>query len=77
MVPPKRYFQEVAHQAKKVRWPDFSTFINAFVVVMVILIIAGLILMFENWTGLQLMNSLKDIFAPIASVGSTASSSVA
>lgn len=61
MVGPKRYFQEVIHQGKKVRWPSFSEFMRIFTVVLVILIIAGLILMFENWTGLTLMNNLKGL----------------
>ena len=77
MTSPKRYFQEVIHQGKKVRWPDFSSFISVFTVVMVVLIISGLILMFENWTGLSLINSLRDVFEPLATTAtSTASSAV-
>lgn len=74
MTSPKKYFQEVIHQAKKVRWPNFTTFINLFTVVLVVLVIAGLILMFENWTGLNLMNSLKDALGTIVNSASSTTS---
>ena len=38
---PIKYFKEVGAQMKKVKWPSFSTFINAFAVILIIGIIAA------------------------------------
>lgn len=62
MTSPKRYFKEVAHQAKKVRWPSWSNFSSKFLVVLIVIILACLILMFENWTAGVLVSSLTNAF---------------
>lgn len=68
---PVKYLKEVGHQLKKVKWPSFSTFMNTFGVVLIIIVIASLILYFETWTGVQLMNSLRDAFKNIATSTTT------
>lgn len=64
---PVKYFKEVIYQTKKVKWPSFPVFMNTFSVILVVVIVSSLILYFESWTGIQLMNSLGDAFSGIAS----------
>lgn len=67
---PVKYFKEVVYQAKKIRWPEFSKFMVVFGVVLSVIVIASIILMFESWAGVQLMNSIRDAFAPFRNVSS-------
>lgn len=69
---PAKYLKEVGHQMKKVKWPSISNFMSTFGVVLIIIIIASLVLYFETWTGVQLMNSLRDAFANIANTSASA-----
>ena len=62
MTSPKKYLKEVSVQAKKVRWPTWSTYSKTLVVVLVVVIIAAIILMIENWVAGSLINGLGDVF---------------
>lgn len=68
---PARYFKEVVHQAKKVKWPSFNTFITTFGVILAVVIIASLVLWFETWVGIELMKTLENVFAPLQGPAST------
>lgn len=70
MVSPRRYMKEVGQQAKKVRWPSWSTYSKTLVVVLVIVIIAAIILMLENWLAGTLVNSLNQVFGNGSSAAS-------
>ena len=65
---PIKYFKEVGSQMKKVKWPSFSTFINAFSVILIIIVIASLVLWLETYAGVQIMEQLKESFTGITPV---------
>jgi preprotein translocase subunit SecE len=50
---------------KKVKWPSFSTFINAFAVILIIIVVASLVLWLETYAGVQIMEQLKESFAGV------------
>lgn len=62
MTSPKRYLKEVKEQAKKVRWPSWSVYSKALVVVLVIVIIAAIVLLIENLVAGTLVTSLQNVF---------------
>ena len=62
---PIKYFKEVGAQMKKVKWPSFSTFINAFAVILIIIVVASLVLWLETYAGVQIMEQLKESFARV------------
>lgn len=62
MASPRKYMKEVAHQAKKVRWPTWNVYSKTLVVVLVVVVIAALCLMIEDWVAGTLINSLHNVF---------------
>lgn len=63
---PIKYFKEVAAQMKRVKWPSFSTFISAFSVILIIIIIASVVLWLETSAGVQIMEQLKETFQGVS-----------
>lgn len=72
MTSPRKYLKEVGHQAKKVRWPSFKSFLNAFIIVIVIVTIAALVLMIENWAAGSLINAASNLFGGAVSATTSA-----
>lgn len=63
----KRYFQGVIKQAKMVRWPKKIELLQAFGVVMVILVISALALALDDFVIANLLKTLDNELLPPAS----------
>ncbi len=67
----KRYFQGVIKQAKMVRWPKKIELLQAFGVVMVILVISALALALDDFVIANLLKTLdKELLPPVSSTSS-------
>jgi len=58
----KKFTQEVIKEGKRVRWPKMEVLLPAFIVVVLIAIIVGLLLMGEDALGKGLIDVLKKTF---------------
>ena len=59
---PGKYIGEVVKEGKRVRWPKRDVLVPAFIVVVVIAALVGLILMGEDALGKGLIDVLKKTF---------------
>ena len=58
----KKFTSEVIKEGKRVRWPKRDVLVPAFIVVVIIAAVAGLILFAEDAAGARLIQILKDAF---------------
>ena len=58
----KKFTSEVIKEGKRVRWPKRDVLVPAFIVVVIIAALTGLILMGEDALGKGLIDVLKDTF---------------
>jgi preprotein translocase SecE subunit len=58
----KKFTQEVIKEGKRVRWPKMEVLVPAFIVVVLIAAIVGLLLMGEDALGKGLIDVLKKTF---------------
>ena len=58
----KKFTQDVIKEGKRVRWPKRDVLVPAFIVVVVIAALVGLILMGEDALGKGLIDVLKSTF---------------
>lgn len=68
----RRYFQGVAKQAKMVRWPKRIELLQAFSVVMVILVVCALALALDDFIIANLLNTLDKGLSTSSSASSAA-----
>ena len=58
----KKFTQEVIKEGKRVRWPKMEVLVPAFIVVVIIAAVVGLLLMGEDALGKGLIDVLKKTF---------------
>ncbi len=68
----KRYFQGVIKQAKMVRWPRKNELIQAFGVVMLIIVVCALALALDDFIIANLLNNLDEQLGTSSESTSTA-----
>jgi preprotein translocase SecE subunit len=59
----KKYFKEVAREARRVRWPKRDQMIPALFAVIGVTLFAVLFLMLEDWGSATLLQQLRNAFS--------------
>ena len=62
MVGPKKYFQEVVREGKRVRWPNRDIFVPTLIAVLIIAFLGALFLSLDDLAGSTLINQIKEAF---------------
>lgn len=70
----KNYFKGVGIEARRVRWPHKKKLWKAVATVCIIAIIAALLIFFEDWITIQILQAFEDVF-PSSEASSSASES--
>ncbi len=60
---PITYFKGVSREAKRVRWPDRSSFLTTIGVVLLITVIAGIFLALEDLAAGVIIEQMQNVFA--------------
>lgn len=71
----KTYFKGVALEAKRIRWPKQKQLILAVTTVIIIAVIAGLIIYFEDWIVANMLQGFKDINSTSSTSSATSEAS--
>jgi len=59
----RNYFKGVGSEARRVRWPQKKVLWNAVAVVTIITVFAGLVIFFEDWLTVRVMQGFEDAFS--------------
>lgn len=59
----RNYFKGVGIEARRVRWPRKKVFWNAVAVVTIITVFAAVVIFYEDWLTLRLMQGFEEAFS--------------
>jgi len=59
----KNYFKGVGIEARRVRWPGKKMLWNAVAVVTIITVFAAVVIFFEDWLTIQVMQGFENAFS--------------